>query len=247
MRVRLRCIRWEAEGINSYILEALAGESLPPFDAGAHIDVQLSPGLARSYSLVNDPAYHDYYEIAVHHAIEGRGGSKHIHKEWRVGHILEISAPKNNFPLTEDAVHTVMIAGGIGITPMLPMIARLEALGKTWELHYVAASPGRAAYVQRVQSLGDVKVAFDGIEGGQRLDLKAIINRAPHQAHLYCCGPTGMLDAFVALSSGRPKGHAHIEYFSADTELATGGGYTLELSKSGKSVAVEEGETMLDA
>ncbi|HEY0315654.1 MAG TPA: PDR/VanB family oxidoreductase [Sphingomonas sp.] len=247
MRARLRCIRWEAEGINSYILEPLAGETLPAFEPGAHIDVQLSAGLSRSYSLVNDPAVRDYYEIAVHHAIDGRGGSKHIHEEWRVGHILDISAPSNNFPLTEDAVHTVMIAGGIGITPMLPMIARLAALGKSWELHYAAASPDRAAYVQRVEPLGDVSVVYDGIEGGRRLDLKAIIDGAPPQAHLYCCGPSGMLDAFVALCADKPKGHAHIEYFSADTVLATGGGYTLELAKSGKSIAVEEGETMLDA
>lgn len=247
MRARLRTIRWEAEGINSYIIEPLPGETLPAFEPGAHIDVQLSPGLARSYSLVNDPAVHNHYEIAVHHAIDGRGGSRHIHEQWRAGQILEISAPKNNFPMVEDASHTVMIAGGIGITPMIPMIARLDALGRSWELHYVAASPERAAYVERVEALGNVTVAYDGIEGGQRLDLKAIIDAAPGDAHLYCCGPSGMLDAFVGLCADRPKGHAHIEYFSADTELATDGGYTIELAKSGKSIRVEEGETMLDA
>lgn len=247
MQAFIRAIRWEAEGINSYILEPVGGGLLPPFEPGAHIDVQLKPGLARSYSIVNDPAIRGFYEIAVHHAIDGRGGSRHIHQEWRVGDKVDISEPKNNFPMVEDASHTVLVAGGIGITPMLPMIARLEKLGRSWELHYVAASPERAAYVDRVEGYDQVEIAYDGIPGGKRLDLQAICGRAAADAHLYCCGPTGMLDAFVATNSDRPKGHAHIEYFSAETELATDGGYTLELVKSGKTIVVEEGETMLDA
>ncbi|OYW85891.1 MAG: oxidoreductase, partial [Sphingobium sp. 32-64-5] len=128
MQVRIRTIRWEADGINSYMLEPVGGGLLPAFAPGAHVDVQLKPGLARSYSLVNDPAIRGYYEIAVHHAIDGRGGSNHIHGQWRAGEIVEISEPKNNFPMVEDASHTVLIAGGIGVTPMLPMIARLEKL-----------------------------------------------------------------------------------------------------------------------
>lgn len=247
MRARLKNIRWEAEGINSYILEPVDGGLMPAFEPGAHVDVHLSAGLARSYSLVNDPAIRGYYEIAVHHAIDSRGGSRHIHEQWRVGQILDISDPKNNFPMVEDASHTVMIAGGIGITPMLPMIARLEKLGRSWELHYVAASPDRAAYVDRLSDHDRVEIAYDGIPGGRRLDLAAICAAAPADAHLYCCGPGGMLDAFVATNGDRPKGHAHIEYFSAETEVATEGGYTLELAKSGKTISVDEGETMLDA
>lgn len=247
MQARIRAIRWEADGINSYTLEPVGGELLPSFEPGAHIDVQLKPGLARSYSLVNDPAIRTHYEIAVHHAIDGRGGSGHIHAEWRVGEIVAISDPKNNFPLVEDASHTVLIAGGIGVTPMLPMIARLEKLGRSWELHYVAASPVRAAYVDRLEVFDRVEIAYDGIPGGRRLDLAAICASAPADAHLYCCGPSGMLDAFVSINAARPKGHAHIEYFSAETEVAAEGGYTIQLARSGKSVAVDEGETMLDA
>lgn len=247
MQARIRTIRWEAEGINSYMLEPVGGGLLPSFGPGAHIDVQLKPGLARSYSLVNDSAIRGYYEIAVHHTIDSRGGSRHIHEEWQVGQIIEISEPKNNFPMVEDAVHTVLVAGGIGITPMLPMIARLEKLGRTWELHYVAATPDRAAYVDRLEAYDRVEIVFDGVPGGQRLDLQKICSAAPEEAHLYCCGPGGMLDAFVATNAGRPKGHAHIEYFSAETEVAVEGGYTLELVRSGKSVTVAEGETMLDA
>ena len=247
MRAKIRQIRQEAEGINSYILEAAEGGLMPAFAPGAHIDFQLKAGLARSYSLVNDRAVRGSYEIAVHLAPDSRGGSRFIHEEWRVGQEIEISEPKNNFPMVEDAAHTVLIAGGIGVTPMLPMIARLERLGRSWELHYVAASPDRAAYLDRLEKFDQAQVLFDGVPGGKRLDLAAVCAAAPADAHLYCCGPTGMLDAFVAINSDRPEGHAHIEYFSAETELATEGGYTLELARSGKTVAVQEGETMLDA
>lgn len=247
MQAFVRAIRWEAEGINSYVLERVGGGLMPAFEPGAHVDVQLKPGLSRSYSLVNDPAIRGYYEIAVHHAIDSRGGSRHIHQEWKVGEKIEISEPKNNFPMVEDAVHTVLIAGGIGVTPMLPMIARLEKLGRSWELHYVAATPDRAAYVDRLSEYDRVEIVYDGLPGAQRLDLKTICGAAPAEAHLYCCGPGGMLDAFVATNADRPKGHAHIEYFSAETEIATDGGYTLELARSGTTVTVAEGETMLDA
>lgn len=247
MQARIRAIRWEAEGILSFILEPVDGGLMPSFDPGAHIDVQLAPGLTRSYSLANDPANRTHYEIGVHLSPESRGGSRHIHERWRAGDIVEISEPKNNFPLVEDAAHTVLIAGGIGITPMLPMIARLNRLGRSWELHYVASTPSRAAYVDHVAEYDGVTVVFDGVPGGQRLDLQAISRNAPAEAHLYCCGPSGMLDAFVAINSDRPQGHVHIEYFSAETVVATEGGYTLELARSGKTIAVEEGETMLDA
>ncbi|MPT46957.1 MAG: oxidoreductase [Sphingobium sp.] len=247
MQLMIKNIRWEAQAINSYMLEPVNGGLLPNFEPGAHIDVQLKPGLARSYSLVNDPAIRTYYEIAVHHTPDSRGGSRHIHEEWRVGQIVEASDPKNNFPMVEDATHSVLIAGGIGVTPMLPMIARLNKLGRSWELHYVAATPERAAYVDRLEQHDAANIVYDGVPGTARLDLKAICDAAPADAHLYCCGPGGMLDAFVAINAERPKGHAHIEYFSAETDVASDGGYTLELAKSGKTIVVEEGETMLDA
>jgi tetrachlorobenzoquinone reductase len=247
MDVRIRQIRYEAEDINSYSLEPVSGGLLPAFAAGAHIDVEIAPGLSRSYSLVNDPARRGSYDIAVHRSPTSRGGSQRIHAEWRVGQTLKISEPRNNFPLDEGAPHTVLIAGGIGITPMLPMIARLEKLGRRWELHYVAATPERAAYVEDIERHGQANVLFDGIPAGARLDLARVCGAAPADAHLYCCGPTGMLDAFVATNADRPRDHVHIEYFTAETELATDGGYVLELARSGRAIAVQQGETMLDA
>jgi vanillate O-demethylase ferredoxin subunit len=247
LQVRIRNIHLEGERINSYVLEPLPGERLPPFEPGAHIDVMIAPGLIRSYSLASNPDEQRFYEIAVHHTSDSRGGSRLIHGTWRVGDIIEIAGIKNNFPLVEDAAETVLIAGGIGVTPMLPMIARLQKLGRRWRLHYVAASPERAAYVERLSGFPHVTVSFDGVEGGRRLDLKSICETAADNAHLYCCGPTGMLDAFVECTRSRPSGHAHIEYFAAETEFAKDGGYTVELARTGRELAVNKGETILDS
>jgi ferredoxin-NADP reductase len=247
MRARIRTISWEADGINVYALTPLAGEHFAPFTAGGHINVSLKDGLTRSYSLLNDPAQTDRYEIGVQHAPDSRGGSRHIHEVWRVGDVLEISDPRNNFPLHEDAPLTVMIAGGIGITPMLSMIARLDALGRDWRLHYVCRQREKAPFLPWLERHPKVELFFDEEPEGVRLDIQAVLASTPLDAHLYCCGPARMLAAFEDLTASRPPGHAHWEYFSAETELATDGGYTLELSRSGKTIQVEAGDTMLDA
>jgi ferredoxin-NADP reductase len=244
IRVRLRSIRWEAEDICAYSLEPLPDEHLPPFTAGAHIEVYLMEGLVRSYSLCNDPAEHDRYEIAVHLAPESRGGSRHIHERWKVGSVLEIAPPRNNFPLEENAPYTVLIAGGIGVTPMLSMIARLEALGRSWELHYVARTRARAAFLDRLVHYREAHVIFDQEPDGKPLNLAAIVGAAPAEAHLYCCGPVSMLQAFEALTRGR---HAHVEYFTPAEAPATEGGYRLELRRSGRMVEVAPGQSMLEA
>jgi vanillate O-demethylase ferredoxin subunit len=246
MQARIRAVRWEAEDILSFRLEPLAGEQFPAFTAGAHVDVSLQPGLARSYSLLNDPADRDAYEVGVQLDPASRGGSSHIHRAWRAGQVVEVSAPRNNFPLKEDAGRTVLIAGGIGITPMLSMIARLERLGRSWELHYGARSRSRAAFLDRLEAKDNVRVTIDDEPDTPRLNLRELIGSAPAGAHLYCCGPAGMLEAFR--TQGAALGdRLHFEYFSADTEIASEGGFRLQLQRSGKVLEVNPGETMLDA
>lgn len=246
MKARIRSVRWEAPAVLSFLLEPLPGEHFGPFAAGAHVNVTLQSGHIRSYSLLNDPAQADRYEIAVQLDENTRGGSRHVHDSWRPGQVIEISAPRNNFPLDESAVHSVLIAGGIGLTPMLSMLARLERLGKPWELHYACRSRDRVAFLDRVGHLNAVRLYVDDEPRVGSLDLKSVLLAAPPGTHFYCCGPQGMLDAYRSLV--KPMGgRGHYEYFSADVPAADEGGYSLNLARSGKTIAVAAGETMLDA
>lgn len=246
MKARIRNVGWEAEGILSFRLEPLPGESFPAFTAGAHVEVALKPGLARSYSLLNDPAEPDAYLIGVQLDPESRGGSRHIHEHWRAGQVVEISEPRNHFPLNESAQLSILVAGGIGITPMLAMIARLDRLGRPWRLHYAVRSRSRAAFLDRLARRENVVLTIDDEADTPRLDLKQVMGSAPSGTHFYCCGPAGMLAAFREHGE-RLGDRLHYEYFSADTQAATDGGYRLQLRRSGKLVEVKQGETMLDA
>lgn len=246
MQARIRTVRWEADHALCFRLEPMEGATFPSFTAGAHVEVSLQPGLSRSYSLLNDPAEQDVYEIGVQLDPESRGGSRHIHEHWRAGQAIEISAPRNHFPLKEDAVRTILIAGGIGITPMLSMVARLDRLGLPWELHYAARTRRRAAFLDRLAGRENVFLTVDDEPDTPRLDLQKLIAPSAPDAHFYCCGPSGMLKAFQEY--GQKLGERlHFEYFSADAAIACEGGYRLQLKRSGKVIEVGSGETMLDA
>ncbi|OUL99594.1 PDR/VanB family oxidoreductase [Variovorax sp. JS1663] len=245
----LRQLRREAEGIVSYEFVSADGAPLPPFTAGAHIDLQLPGGLLRSYSLVNDPAERHRYVVAVDRAAESRGGSAWMHTVPRPGDRIAAGAPVNDFPLYEDAPLSVFIAGGIGITPFLAMAARLNALGHRWRMHYAVRSRQRAAYVQELQALdrtGDSVILHCTGEDMERPDITAIVRAAPAGSHLYCCGPNGMLEAFTAACGGLAPQRVHLERFSASQEAATAGGYEVQLARSGKTLSVEAGKTLLD-
>jgi len=247
MRARLLSIRWEAEGANAYELVPLEGESLPPFEAGAHVDITLAPGLTRSYSLANDPAERDRYQLGILLEPDGRGGSRHAHERWRVGDVLEISEPINDFALEEAASHSVLIAGGIGITPILAMAERLRRLGRPWRLHYVCRTRARAAFLARVAAFPEASIYFDEEPGGGALDLAGVVAEAPAGAHLYCCGPAGLLDAFEREMAARPDCMGHIERFAAAEAPATEGGFRLVLKRSDRTIEVAAGQSMLDA
>ena len=136
--LRVKRISYEAERINSYELVSPTGADLAPFTAGGHIDLHLSNGMIRSYSLTNDQRERNRYVVAVNRDTAGRGGSSFVHDSLKVGQLIRASVPRNNFALCEEAGHSVLIAGGIGITPLLSMIRRLEALGRSAELFYAA-------------------------------------------------------------------------------------------------------------
>jgi tetrachlorobenzoquinone reductase len=254
--VRVKSVTYEAERIHSYELRPLTGGELPAFTAGAHIDLHLPGvpmGATRSYSLINPQGERHRYVIAVAHDAASAGGSRYIHEHLRAGDKLNITPPQNNFALIEDAKHSVLIAGGIGITPIWCMVQRLIELGRSWELHYSARTGETAAFLEPIAALRDhwnhnpVALNFDFEPGGKPLDLSAIVNQAPKDAHLYCCGPIGMLEAFERATQNLPRDQVHVEYFSANEAPAKAGGFTVTLAKSQVQVFVAAGNSILDA
>jgi vanillate O-demethylase ferredoxin subunit len=248
--LRVKRITYEAESINSYELVLPAGGDLAPFTAGSHIDLHLNNGMIRSYSLVNDQSERHRYVIAVNRDAAGRGGSNFVHDSFKAGDIVTISMPRNNFALREDAESSLLIAGGVGITPLASMIRRLQALSRPWKLHYAARTRRAAAFLGELGAIGpdaQLHVHFDDEQGGRPLDLAAIVANAPAGAHLYCCGPVPMLEAFEKATAGRPAGHVHVEYFQAKQAPAVDGGFEVRLARSNRTIAVEPGKTILNA
>lgn len=225
--------------------------ALPEFEPGAHIDLHLDNGLTRSYSLVNSPLERDRYVVAVQRDAGSRGGSRHVHDSLRIGQILEVDAPRNNFKLVEDAPLVVLIAGGIGITPLYCMVQRLEHLGRPWKLFYGARSRERCAYLHELLALdekapGRVRFHFNEEHGGQVMDMAEIVAGVPPEAHLYCCGPKPMLEAFEGATSSRPEQQVHVEYFIAKHAASSAGGFQLVLARKQRSLFVAPGKSILD-
>ena len=252
IETRLHAITYEAQDIHSFELRRPDGAPLPAFAAGAHIDLYLGNGMVRSYSLVNPQGETHRYVVGIQRDPNSRGGSRYVHDNLKVGSKLTIGAPRNNFPLAESAPHSAFFAGGIGVTPMYCMVQRMAQIKASWQLFYSCRTPGHAAYHDGIEALGkasgqQVVFNYDQIPGGKMLDLKAIIAGMAPTTHLYCCGPLPMLAAFEEACKGRPEGTVHVEYFSARDEAATGGGYKVVLARSGKTVFVPEGKTLLDA
>jgi ferredoxin-NADP reductase len=245
---RLTEITPAARDTNLYTFRRVDGAPLPPYKPGAHIDLHLANGMIRQFSLCapnSDPAS---YVVGIKRDAASRGGSSYIFEQMRVGDALKISAPRNNFPLVEDADHVVLVAGGIGITPIWCMAQELTALKRPWTLHYSCRTRDEMAFIEPLQKFGDgrVHLHFDDEAGGKFLDLKSIVAAAPAGAHLYCCGPKEMLAAFEAAASGRPRNHVHVEYFTAKAEAATTGGFWVELARSGEEYYIPEGKKILE-
>ena len=223
IEARLHAITREAEGISSFEFRRPDGSELPPFTAGAHIDVSLRPGVVRQYSLCNDPAERHRYVIAVLREPNGRGGSLAIHDQLRLGATITISAPRNFFPLVRGARRHLLVAGGIGVTPMIAMVAELSARGEAFFLHYCTRNAQRTAFLGRVQSLAaEGRAALHHDQGNplQGLDLQLLLRDHDPGTHLYFCGPKGFMEAARAFSAHWPRDAVHFEYFAAPTEPA---------------------------
>jgi ferredoxin-NADP reductase len=241
----LTAIRLAARDTNLYTFERPDGGVLPPVTPGAHISLMLPNGVERQYSLTNYGSDLTEYVVGVKLDPNSRGGSLFMHNQLRVGVTLAVEGPTNNFPLVEDAEHVVLIAGGIGVTPLYCMARRLVELGRSWEMHYSTRSRADAAFLKEFEQLKEVHFHFDDEAEGKFLDVPGIVAKVPANAHLYCCGPKPMLEAFEKACAGRPSGNIHVEYFTPKYEAASGGGYTVVLERSGKEVQVPEGKTIL--
>ena len=246
LTLRLTAIRYAAQDTNLYEFAAPGGEPLPTYEPGAHIDIHLPGGLMRQYSLARPYRADRGYLVGVKLDAKTRGGSKWLHDQARVGAMFQVAPPRNNFPLKEDAPHTVLIAGGIGITPICCMARRLEEIGAPFELHYAVRARADAAFLAELERMAPrVRLHVD-VEAEAVLDVPAILAAAPAGAHLYCCGPAAMLEAFEAAASDRPADTVHVEYFSAPEPTPLEGGFIVMLARSGRAFEVAPGSTILE-
>lgn len=251
-------IRYEARDIVSVELRPATPDILfPRVEPGAHIDLHLDTGLVRSYSLIN-PGETDRYVVAVLKDRASRGGSRYVHENLRVGEIIAISAPRNHFHLHEEARLSVLLAGGIGITPLVAMLKHLSALGRQAHLIYCARSQQDAAFLAEIKELvaGSKKNCitshfyFDD-EQGAPPDITRLLSSFPPNTHFYSCGPGRMLEAYEKACAQLGYKNVHMERFAAiavpgDRSVATEG-YEVELRRSNKTIHVSPGTTLLDA
>jgi phthalate 4,5-dioxygenase reductase subunit len=238
-----------ADDIHLFELCDPAGGELPEFSAGAHVSLRVPNGLIRKYSLCNDPAERDRYIIAVKREAGGRGGSASLIRDIGEGSEVPVSAPANNFALTKSPAGYLFIAGGIGITPIMAMIRQLAATGGRFKLCYCTRSPATTAFRDELSApelRGKVKIHHDDGDLAKALDLWPIVEKP--QGHLYCCGPRGLMQAVRDMTGHWSPSAVHFEAFTEAAEAKPDDRpFTVRLARSGGSVAVPVGKTILEA
>jgi vanillate O-demethylase ferredoxin subunit len=251
--VRIARRRVEAESIVSLFLADLDGAPLPGFEAGAHIDLEVKPGLIRQYSLCRPAGTDGLYQIAVLRDPTSRGGSEAAHRLAQ-GDLVRISEPRNAFPLARDAPLSVFFAGGIGVTPLLCMAETLHGHGEAFALHYCARAADQAAFIDHLQEgpyADHVHLHFDDGATEQRLNLAGVLADLDRSAHLYVCGPSGFMAWVIetAEGAGWPTAQVHREYFKAVAPPAATGdvAFTVKLASSGKVIEVAADQTLVAA
>lgn len=250
-RLRVVAVERAATDILSLVLEAPDRGLLPAWTPGAHIEVECGdPDRARAYSLCSDPADRRCWRIAVLREPEGRGGSAWIHDEVRPGTILKVRGPRNRFPFDERVSGPVLlVAGGIGITPLVPMAARARDLGLDYRLVYCGRSRERMAFLEELAALHGARLELAISSEGRRLDLAALVTATPPATRIWACGPARMLEALERLVEGRPEGVLTTERFSAGSARRDPGeehGFEVELAHSGLSLVVPPDRTLLE-
>lgn len=241
-----------ADGICLFELRALDDTPLPPFTAGAHIDVTLPNGAIRQYSLCNDPAQRDRYELGILLEPEGRGGSRSAHESLVVGSRVRIAHPRNLFALAP-ARHSILLAGGIGITPMLAMAAQLTREDRSFELHYCGRSASRMAFRDRMAASAYASRVYLHADDGapeQRFDTASMLPAPDAGIHAYICGPRGFMDHVIAtfVAKGWAEENVHVECFSAPPNDATNAGeFEVQVGAGGPVIPVPADQSVAEA
>jgi ferredoxin-NADP reductase len=237
----VRAVRVESRDVRSLELAPVDPEvTLPPWTPGAHVDVVLGTGeeeLIRQYSLCGDTATEDTWTIAVLRTPDSRGGSSFVHDSLGEGDRLTVRGPRNHFALSRSGRY-LFIAGGIGITPLLPMIAEAEALGSDWTLVYGGRDRGAMAFLERLAPFGErVRIVPEDEEG--MIDLSALLDTPRSDTLIYCCGPSGLLDAVEEKCTTWPEGSLQVERFTA-TEIddSDNAEFSIVLQRSGLTLDV---------
>ena len=240
-----------AEGIQGFELRHPQGLPLQAFSAGAHLRVKTPAGMLRQYSLCNDPAETDRYRIAVKREAQGRGGSASMVDQLRPGDLIEVGAPQNQFALDERASRLLLIAGGIGITPLLSMAYQLNGEGRPYQLIYLSRDAASTAFLQELggpEFAGKVKIHHDQGNPEQALDLWPLLEKPGSTSglHLYCCGPAGLMDAVRDMSGHWPASAVHFESFGVDTRARSEDqAFEVRVRSSGQQLTIPVGSSIL--
>jgi ferredoxin-NADP reductase len=236
-----------ADGVVSLVLADPSGAALPPWTPGAHVDLILDDDLIRQYSLCSSPGRPDTWRVGVLFTPDSRGGSKRVHTSLPKGATVRVRGPRNHFPFVASPGY-VFIAGGIGITPLLPMIAEAEASGAEWTLLYGGRERGSMAFLDELAPYGD-KVTVNPQNENGPLDLAAVLGTPRSDTLVYCCGPEGLLSAVEELCHDWPPGVLHLERFAArphDEVEETDLDFELVLERSGLTLQVPPDKSVLE-
>jgi ferredoxin-NADP reductase len=244
LQVRLRALIWEAPGVLSLELAAPDNGPLPRFEPGAHIDLTLPNGTLRQYSLCGDPNDASHYRLGIR-AVTGGLSSSFIHRTLRPGELLSVSTPRNNFSLV-DAPRYVFVAGGIGITPLIPMMRQASANKRPWTLLYCNRRSEDAPFLAEIRTLGG-EISLHASEAGTRLDVAQRLGTVQKDTAVYCCGPERLMTAVEEATKAWPEGSVHFEWFTPRSRPAdeTSGSFEVVCERSGLTLMVPPDKSIM--
>lgn len=244
--VIVRALRYEAPGVLSLELAPTNGKPLPPFEPGAHIDLHLPGNIMRQYSLCGDPNDTSRYRVGIR-SVSGGLSSQFVHRKLRPGEVIKVSAPRNNFPLI-DADRYLFVAGGIGVTPLIPMMQAASARNKPWTLLYCNKRDTDAPFLDEIRALGGT-LSLHSSEAGTRLDVQQRLGQVEENTVVYCCGPERLMTAVEEATAAWPADTVRFEWFTPRSRPAdeVSGSFEVVCEQSGLTVTVPPEKSVLEA